>query len=111
MGRVFKVNTLLSAEREQVEDVLRQYQYGQFGQASAALKELGLNISRSALHRYSKVLIQRDQQSAGQENVTVAVLIDRATGQTVMMLTPDPIGKVQAAIKALATQKTKPQDL
>lgn len=67
----------------------------------AELSGMGLSVSRSALHRYTRDLEKRDGARCQDENITVVVIVNRATGKTVTHLTPASAVKISAAINAL----------
>lgn len=102
MGQIFKVKKLPPADLLRVDAIIRQYHYSQLNAMVAALGGIGVPISRSALHRYTKDLEKRDGATCQDENVTVVVIVSRATGRTETHLTPASAAKISAAIAALA---------
>lgn len=105
MGQIFKVKKLPPADLLRVDAVIRQHHYSQLNAMLTALDGIGVSVSRSALHRYTKDLEKRDGATCQDENVTVVVIVSRATGRTETHLTPASAAKVSAAIAALDAPK------
>lgn len=84
-----------------VDAIIRQHHYSQLNAMVACLTGAGIDVSRSALHRYTRDLEKRDGARCQDENITVVVIVNRATGKTVTHLTPASVAKISAAINAL----------
>ncbi len=101
MGQIFKVKKLPPAKLASVDAIIRQHHYSQLNAMVTSLAGAGIDVSRSALHRYTRDLEKRDGARCQDENITVVVIVSRATGKTVTHLTPASAAKISAAINAL----------
>ncbi len=105
MGQIFTVKKLPPAKLASVDAIIRQHQYSQLNTMVTLLAGAGVHVSRSALHRYTKDLEKRDGARCQDENITVVVIVSRATGKTTTHLTPASAAKISAAINAIDTAR------
>lgn len=98
MGRVSKVRMLTPKDYSRVNEVIRAHHYGQLDTMVEVLKGSGVEISRSALHRHTRKLEQIDGAKCQDENVTVVVMVNRATGATDTLLTPASTVQIRTLI-------------
>lgn len=106
MGRILKIKTLSADERARIDAVIREHNYNQLDAMVAALSEADIQVSRSALHRYSRDLEKRDGACCQDENITVVVIVSRATGKTETILTPASSDDVAALVRSISSLKT-----
>ncbi|MHB8949327.1 MAG: hypothetical protein ACYC4S_09705 [Rhodoferax sp.] len=98
MGRISKIKMLSLDDYSRVNEVIRVHHYAQLDVMVDALNASGIHITRSALHRYTQKLQQLDGQKCQDENVTVVVIMTRATGATDTILTPHSAAQIRSAI-------------
>ena len=101
MSSIFKALTLSSNDQATVDRTIREHNFGQLDAMVKKLANEGINLSRSSLHRYAKRLRQWDGVRCPDENVTVVVVMSRATGRTETILTPASAEQVGSAVRKL----------
>lgn len=98
MGRFAKIKMLSPQEFSRVNDVIRAHHYGQLDTMVSVLLEAGISVSRAGLHRYTRKLEQQDGAKCQDENITVVVIMTRATGATDTILTTCSAAQIRSAI-------------
>lgn len=98
MGRFAKIKMLKADDYSRVNEVIRAHHYGQLDTMVKVLQDEGIQIHRSTLHRYTRKLEQNDGANCQDENVTVVVIVTRATGATDTVLTAASAAQVRASI-------------
>lgn len=105
MGRVAKIKMLEGNDYSRVNEVIRAHHYGQIDTMIKVLSDEGIEVHRSTLHRYTRKLEQIDGAKCQDENVTVVVIVTRATGATDTVLTPASAAQVRASIANASVDK------
>lgn len=97
MGRIFSANYLSPEHHAAVDACIRRRRFSNIDGMVAELHDAGIKISRSAMHRYVRLLKSKDGQHTGTLNDTIVMVVERGTG-TVTTLTT---GATKAAIVAM----------
>ena len=100
MGRLSRIVLMSSAQRECIDRTIRSHNYCQLDAMVQALSTEGISTSRSALHRQVKKLVGIDAVSCRDENITVVILVSRATGKTDTILTKEPAAQILTRISS-----------
>lgn len=100
MPRMSKVRILPKAQRDRLNEIVRQYQYCQLREMLNDVRGIGIHISRSVLHRHVQYLYRAESAKVNQGN-TVVVIVDRATGEAVYLASELPAGDIAATVRGL----------
>ena len=103
MSRPHSVLGLSLQHHATVEACIRRSRYVDILGMVAELKDQGIVMSKSALHRYVVKLKARDGMHAGTSNDVVVVIVERSTGETTTMTT----GASRAALVGLIEELNK----
>ena len=87
MGRLSTIDLLPRPQKLFVESTIRTHRYHQIDCVQALIKEAGIVVSRSALHRYFQKLADRDARHRGNPDDLVIILVERSTGSTTTLTT------------------------
>lgn len=106
MGGVLKALLLPQGQRELVDTTIRRHSYVGLDTMVAALHEAGIDISRSALHRYVSVLKEQDRLFQGDPATrTIVTVVDRKTGGVATAVSEASSSDILSAISALSPSK------
>lgn len=100
MARLSKVQKLSTDQLQTVETTIRQHHYAQLDEMLTVLGAQGIELSRSALHRYVKRLSARDAERSDRRN-TVVIIVSRSTGATATLHTSATADQILEEIEAL----------
>jgi hypothetical protein len=101
MGRNTYANTLTDEKYVRLNEVIRAHHYCQLDAMVELLSDENIKISRSALQRHCRKLQRLDGQVCQDENVSVVVIVTRATGATNSILTTASADQILAAISSI----------
>ncbi|MEO6917646.1 MAG: phage protein Gp27 family protein [Collimonas sp.] len=73
---------LTQEQQQAVDALLRQYKFCRYDEIVTQLREAGMTVSRSSLHRYAVELKKNDARRIVSPGATIVVLIDCLTGET-----------------------------
>lgn len=104
MGRISTVKQLAKHCRDRLDTIIREQNYCHLDAMLKLVRAEGILLSRTALHRYVQNLVQLDGVKVSDENITVVVIVSRATGRTLATMTPASPAQVEAAISKLGNQ-------
>ena len=99
MGRASKIDLLTPGQQLTMDRCVRAYRYRDLDGLLEDLKAQGIEMSRSALHRYVVKLQQRDALCAGPEEGTIVTIVERGSG-SVRVLKTAATGQAVAALIA-----------
>lgn len=118
MGRRNTVTRLPAEVQTEIDDHLRSTGFTGYEAYADTLRRRGLDVSKSALHRYGRVLERRTQMlkaaaeisAAGVDaeitaelcgEATLVVVVDRAFGRSRLVSVAQPAAAVIKALKAM----------
>lgn len=102
MSRVSSVLYLSPEQQATVERVIRHHRYARLDAMRSSLQEQGIEISRSALHRFTLTLKAAD--GGLMAGATVVTVVERGSGRTTSVAT-DASGPAVLALLASMQQK------
>ncbi len=118
MGRMNSITRLPAAVQAEIDERLVQSGFSGYTEFSDELRRRGLDVSKSALHRYGKAMEKRRQMlRAAQEisaagvdaditaelcgDATLVVVVDRTFGRARLVSVPLPAAEVILALKRM----------
>lgn len=101
MGRLPSVAYLMPAEREAVDACIRSNGYAGLDRMRDQLKEAGIVIGRSPLHRYVQRLKASDATTPFDGAACVVVIMDRAAGTVRSLAIDASADQIAAAIRGI----------
>lgn len=118
MGRLNSITRLPAAVQEEIDERLVQSGFSRYTELSDELRRRGLDVSKSALHRYGSALEKRLQMikaareisAAGVDaeiaaelcgDATLVVVVDRTYGRARLVSVPLPSAEVILALKRM----------
>jgi hypothetical protein len=100
MTRRSFVDALPADERVKAITVLRANRHRSLDQIKAALSEqVGIDASRSAVHRATTKLDAYDRQNAAADEGTIVTIVERATGEVRVVKTSLPPSTIEDLIR------------
>ena len=98
MGNISFANRLSLADRQAVDQLLRERQFYGIDEALAALRNQGIQVTRSALGRYMKAQRDRSPETPDGSPPTVVTAVDRATGAARILHSELSLDEIEALI-------------
>ncbi|ART47586.1 MULTISPECIES: DUF3486 family protein [Acidovorax] len=100
MGRKSAFKSLEPEKQAKALALMRAHRHKSIDDIRAALIDSeDLDISRSAVHRMLSKLNARDQMLASAEEHTVVTVVDRITGEVVVIKTAVPASLIESLIR------------
>lgn len=101
MGRVSTFKYLTPEQHAVADACIRRYRYARIDAVLEELQAVGIKISRSALGRYMKQLGERDGMLMDSSDATVVTIVDRASGNVMVLKTAVNWSALASYIQAL----------
>jgi hypothetical protein len=98
MGNISFANRLSAAERQAVDQLLRERQFYGIDDAVTLLQDQGIQVTRSALGRYMKAQRERLTGMPDGSPPTVVTVVDRVTGAARILHSELSLEEIEALI-------------
>ena len=104
MARRSAFNYLTPEQNAAADACIRQYRYARLDEIVEALEAQGIVMTRSAVGRYMKKLRERDGMLMDATDATVVTIVDRASGNVIVLKTAlggsELASRIQAFVSA-----------
>jgi len=97
MGRIHTVNYLSPQQHATVDSCIRKHRFCNLDGILSELRESGIELARSSLHRYLRDMRSKDSLHTGTTDNTIVTIVERASGTTKTVST----GATAAAVVAM----------
>ena len=101
MGRTSTAQGLTAEQNIVLDDCIRRHRFVDINAINKDLVAIGINYSRTALHRHMQKLAIQDALHAGTKDDTVIIVIERSTGSTTSITTTASKQMIVALISGL----------